>query len=132
MYYIYHIPGVKIGCSTNPNRRVSEQGFSNFEILEKHNDIDIASQREVYLQKQYGYNEKFTTLDYKHQILNWQRKSIEVRTGTQHSSETKEKMSKARMGKESPRKNVILTAETKSKMSEARKRYWEMKKKNII
>jgi len=57
MYYIYHIPGVKIGCSTNPNRRVFQQYKGNdWEILETHNDINIASKREIELQKQYGYN----------------------------------------------------------------------------
>ena len=55
MYYIYHIPQVKIGCSTQPNKRVERQGYSNFEILETHTDIHIASQREIELQKEYGY-----------------------------------------------------------------------------
>lgn len=54
-YYIYHIPGIKIGCSMKPNRRVKSQGYETYEILEIHNDIDIASKREVELQKQYGY-----------------------------------------------------------------------------
>jgi hypothetical protein len=55
MYYIYHIIGVKIGCSNEPNRRVKQQGYDEFEILEQHQDIDIASEREKELQKQYGY-----------------------------------------------------------------------------
>lgn len=55
MYYIYHIPGVKIGCSTQPKLRVEKQGYNSFEILETHNDIFIASEREIQLQKQYGY-----------------------------------------------------------------------------
>ena len=55
MYYIYHIPGVKIGCSTDPNRRVKDQGYNQYEILEEHTDIDIVSVREMELQKQYGY-----------------------------------------------------------------------------
>lgn len=52
-YYIYHIPEVKIGCSVNPNRRVKRQGYTDFEILEEHTDIQIASLREKELQKQY-------------------------------------------------------------------------------
>jgi hypothetical protein len=60
MYYIYHIPGIKIGCTNNPNRRVKEQGYSNFEILEKHTDIMIASNREIELQNQYGYKKDDT------------------------------------------------------------------------
>ena len=55
MYYIYHIPKVKIGCSTQPKIRVEKQGYTEFETLESHSDIYIASQREVELQKQYGY-----------------------------------------------------------------------------
>lgn len=55
MYYIYHIPGKKIGCTKNPKRRLSEQNTNVYEILEIHNDIDIASNRERELQNQYGY-----------------------------------------------------------------------------
>jgi len=55
MYYIYHISNVKIGCTTNPKRRVKEQGYTEWEILETHECIDTASKREQELQKQYGY-----------------------------------------------------------------------------
>lgn len=55
MYYIYHIPGIKIGCSKNPKRRVKTQGYTEFTILETHTDIQIASEREIELQKEYGY-----------------------------------------------------------------------------
>ena len=55
MYYIYHIVGVKIGCTKNPQRRTKQQGFSSYEILETYDCIDRASQRELELQKQYGY-----------------------------------------------------------------------------
>ena len=56
MYTIYHIPGIKVGCTKrNPAIRVKEQGFGEFEVLEVHTDIDIASKREVELQLQmYG------------------------------------------------------------------------------
>jgi hypothetical protein len=54
-YYIYHIPGVKIGCSIEPRPRIKRQGYSNFEILEEHTDIYVASNREKELQKQFGY-----------------------------------------------------------------------------
>ena len=54
-YTIYHINGDKIGVTTNIKRRMREQGFSNWEILEEHTDIYIASDREIELQKQYGY-----------------------------------------------------------------------------
>jgi hypothetical protein len=55
MYSIYHIPGIKIGCSTQFEKRIKEQGYNNFEILEEHIDIYTASDREQELQKQYGY-----------------------------------------------------------------------------
>ena len=55
MYYIYHIPGIKIGCSSEIDIRVESQGFNQYEILENHLDIYIASNRERELQKQYGY-----------------------------------------------------------------------------
>jgi hypothetical protein len=53
-YYIYHIPGKKIGCSSVIKRRIREQKFSNYEILEEHMCIYTASKREQQLQKQYG------------------------------------------------------------------------------
>ena len=55
MYYIYHIIGKKIGCSKNPNYRIKRQGYTEFEILEQYENIDIASKRELELQEQYGY-----------------------------------------------------------------------------
>ena len=55
MYYIYHIEGIKIGCSKNPNRRVKEQGYNQYTILEEHDNINAASIRERELQKEYGY-----------------------------------------------------------------------------
>lgn len=55
MYYIYHIPGIKIGCTNNIERRMKEQECSEYTILETHTDINIASEREILLQKEYGY-----------------------------------------------------------------------------
>lgn len=55
MYYIYHIPNVKIGCTTRVKQRVKDQGFTEYEILETHTDIYKVSNRELELQKQYGY-----------------------------------------------------------------------------
>jgi len=54
MYYIYYIEGIKIGCSKNPIRRVKQQGYTEFIILETHTDIQVASERERSLQKEYG------------------------------------------------------------------------------
>ena len=55
MYYIYHIPGVKIGCSTTPAERVAKQGYTQFDVLEVHSDIDEVTIREKELQREYGY-----------------------------------------------------------------------------
>jgi hypothetical protein len=63
IYYIYHIPTYKwkngrigkIGCAQDHQQRVSEQGYSEYELLEKHTDIVIASNREIELQTKYGY-----------------------------------------------------------------------------
>lgn len=54
MYYIYHIPGRKIGCTKNYPARPASQS-DNYELLEIHEDQDIASNREQILQDEYGY-----------------------------------------------------------------------------
>jgi NTP pyrophosphatase (non-canonical NTP hydrolase) len=57
-YILYHIPGRKIGCTTDLYNRVTEQqGYEpgEYEVLEKSNDIDYISKREIELQKEYGY-----------------------------------------------------------------------------
>jgi hypothetical protein len=55
-YYIYHVPGIKIGCCEDPHQRIKvEQGFEHWEILEDHFDIYEASKRERELQERYGY-----------------------------------------------------------------------------
>ena len=57
MYYIYRIPRTnKIGCTKNLKKRVEEQqGCFNYEILYKTEDINEASDKEIELQKKYGY-----------------------------------------------------------------------------
>ena len=58
MYYIYHIPGKKIGVARNLKYRVTlMQGYQpgEFEVLDQSEDIDYISEREVELQKHYGY-----------------------------------------------------------------------------
>ena len=54
VYYIYHIAGIKIGCTSDLIKRMSDQGFTEWEILEEHTDIYEVSDREIELQKQYG------------------------------------------------------------------------------
>jgi len=57
-YYIYHIPGKKIGCTTNIQKRVVEtQGYKpgEYEILFETNNMEEASMAERVLQKDLGY-----------------------------------------------------------------------------
>ena len=57
-YYIYHIPGKKIGVTCDLINRVTvQQGYAlgEYEILEEHDNIDTVSIREIQLQKAYGY-----------------------------------------------------------------------------
>ena len=53
-YYIYHIEGVKVGCTSDLQKRMADQGFTSWNILEEHTDIYEASNREIELQKEYG------------------------------------------------------------------------------
>jgi NTP pyrophosphatase (non-canonical NTP hydrolase) len=58
MYKIYHIPGKKIGVTRNLNKRVTEQqGYApgEYEVLFTSDDIDLISNKEIELQKSYGY-----------------------------------------------------------------------------
>ena len=41
--------------SKNPKKRVKDQGYGSFQVLEVHDDIQIASKREIELQIEYGY-----------------------------------------------------------------------------
>ena len=57
-YYIYHIPGKKIGVTCDLNNRVTvQQGYnsSEYEVLESSEDIDYISDRERTLQKEYEH-----------------------------------------------------------------------------
>ena len=57
-YYLYHIPGKKIGVTRDLNSRVTQQqGYSpdEYEVLDQSTDIDYISSRELELQKSYGY-----------------------------------------------------------------------------
>jgi len=57
-YWIYHIPGKKIGMTRNLKKRVEEQqGYQSheYDIILSTDDINIASEAEVSLQKAFGY-----------------------------------------------------------------------------
>jgi NTP pyrophosphatase (non-canonical NTP hydrolase) len=58
IYYLYHIPGKKIGVTCDLNNRVTlVQGYKEgeYEVLEQSEDIDYISDREIELQQSYGY-----------------------------------------------------------------------------
>ena len=58
MYYLYHIPGKKIGVTRDLNNRVTlMQGYkeNEYEVLFTSDDIDFISNKEIELQKSYGY-----------------------------------------------------------------------------
>ena len=58
IYYLYHIPGKKIGVTRDLNSRVTlQQGYrpGEYEVLLTSDDIDYISDKEIELQKSYGY-----------------------------------------------------------------------------
>jgi len=58
MYYLYHVPGVKIGVTTNLEDRVErQQGYypDEYEVIMSTTDIDLVSEKERQLQKALGY-----------------------------------------------------------------------------
>ena len=57
-YYLYHIPGKKVGVTTNLEERVhKQQGYypGEYEIIEQSDDIEFISEGERIMQKCYGY-----------------------------------------------------------------------------
>ena len=59
-YYLYHIPGKKVGVTQNLEERVhKQQGYypGEYEIIETSDDIDFISIGEQIMQKAYGYRQ---------------------------------------------------------------------------
>ena len=57
-YYLYHIPGKKIGITKDLKKRVEEQqGYreGEYDIMLQTEDIDLISKTEITLQKAFGY-----------------------------------------------------------------------------
>jgi NTP pyrophosphatase (non-canonical NTP hydrolase) len=70
-YFIYHIPGKKIGVTRNLKSRVVEQqgyNLDEIEVLDQSNDINYISNRELELQQSYGY--KVDRYKYKDLLIN--------------------------------------------------------------
>ena len=58
MYHLYHIPGVKVGVTTNLTERVeNQQGYHRweYEVIMSTEDIDLISEKEITYQKFLGY-----------------------------------------------------------------------------
>jgi len=58
MYYMYHIPGVKIGVTTDLEERVErQQGYNpgEYEVIYATEDIEEISKKEINMQKGMGY-----------------------------------------------------------------------------
>ena len=57
-YYLYHIPGKKVGVTTDLKRRVEDQqgyGPGEYEVIESSDDIAFISEGEIIMQKAFGY-----------------------------------------------------------------------------
>ena len=76
MYYLYHIPGKKIGETRNLFIRVTkQQGYkpSEYEVLDQSEDINYISDLEIELQKSYGYkvdHKKYNQLQFNKMKIN--------------------------------------------------------------
>ena len=100
MYYIYHIPGIKVGCTANLEKRTTQnrwyhsKKFSNIIILETVTSVAVADILEYYWHKELDYgiippNERYTV-----------RYSVAQRNiGREVSQSTKDRISKAKKGK---------------------------------
>jgi len=58
IYYLYHIPGKKIGVTTDLKERVEhQQGYNKdeYQVIMSTDDIDLVSEKEISLQKALGY-----------------------------------------------------------------------------
>ena len=75
MYYIYHIEGIKVGCTNNPVKRIKiQQGYSDYKILAKTKNIDEACKLEFEWQDKLGYKRDIRT--YKETINNFKTKKM--------------------------------------------------------
>ena len=55
MFIVYEIPGEKVGLSKQVEKRVKEQGFTEYRIVEICETEEEGSEREQYWQKRLGY-----------------------------------------------------------------------------
>ena len=86
-YYLYHIPGKKIGVTRDLNSRVvQQQGYDldEIEVLDQSTDINYISDREIELQQSYGY--KVDRKKYKDLYINKIKSNIMHINATEQTS----------------------------------------------
>ena len=87
-YCIYHIPGKKIGVTSNLEERVTrQQGYTEdeYEVLDMSDDISYISHREIELQKMFGYRvdqKLYKDLKPKNEQLNYMKINVTEQTTT--------------------------------------------------
>jgi hypothetical protein len=103
-YYIYHIEGIKIGCTTDLIKRMADQGFTEWEILwQEEGDYDfgwIAGDKEIELQKEYGL--PIDNSNYQISRNNRAKGYPSRFAGKSHTKESKRKTSGALKGRKKP------------------------------
>ena len=103
-YYIYKIEGIKIGCTTDLEKRMSDQGFTEWEILwQEEGDYDfgwIAGDKELELQEQYRY--PVDNNNYQISRINRAKGNPSRFAGKLHTEESKRKTSIALKGRKKP------------------------------
>jgi hypothetical protein len=121
-YFIYHIPGVKIGVSNNPEYRVvTKQGFAEYEILEEHTNVKVVSKREQELQAQYGY--PVDKIEY-WKTLRWQKKDLTKTAQEKRVKNTNFKESRSKIDHKSSRAKAVANTDYKARNS---KIDWELR-----
>ena len=88
-YYIYHIQGVKIGMTDDLLRRMKEQGYTKWEVLEVHTDPWLGGDRELELQAEYGYR-----VDSCHYMVSIENRRKGGRVGGPKGGETQGKLNR--------------------------------------
>ena len=86
-YYLYHIPGKKIGITTNLKSRVEDQqGYKSceYDIVLETDDINIASEAEISLQKAFGYRVDMIPYD----KLNCNKNKLKMKVNTTEQTST--------------------------------------------
>ena len=87
IYYIYHIPGKKIGVTTNLKNRVEDQqgyGPGEYEVLAIRTDISEAAKYEALYQRKYGYPVDIVPYD----KLNCNKNKLKMKVNTTEQTST--------------------------------------------